>query len=66
MSRVLGCGRSEAYDLIHSGKIRSIKLGRRVLIPTAAIQAYLENIVGAAGPNTPRRPVSGHDPGTKN
>jgi excisionase family DNA binding protein len=48
MSRVLGCGRSQAYDLVKTGQIRSVKLGRRLLVPTAAVQEYLTSITAGA------------------
>jgi excisionase family DNA binding protein len=36
-ARLLGIGRSLAYDLIRSGRLRSIKIGGRRLVPLAAI-----------------------------
>ena len=33
----LRIGRSTAYELVKSGDIKSIRLGRRVLIPRAAV-----------------------------
>lgn len=37
----LGIGRSRLYDEIASGRCRSIKVGRRRLIPSGAISAYV-------------------------
>jgi excisionase family DNA binding protein len=36
-ARLLGVGRSLAYDLIRSGRLRSIKIGSRRLVPVAAV-----------------------------
>jgi excisionase family DNA binding protein len=37
-ARTLGISRSHAYELIARGAIASVRLGRRVLVPTAEIQ----------------------------
>ena len=38
---ILGTGRNTAYELVRSGKIRSIRIGRQLRIPKDAIQDYL-------------------------
>ena len=38
---ILGIGRNTAYELLRSGKIRSIRIGRQLRIPKDAIQDYL-------------------------
>lgn len=38
---ILGIGRNTAYELVRSGKIRSIRIGRQLHIPKDAIQDYL-------------------------
>ena len=38
---ILGIGRNTAYELVRSGKIRSIRIGRQLRIPRDAIQDYL-------------------------
>ena len=38
---ILNIGRNTAYELMRSGKIRSIRIGRQLRIPTDAIQDYL-------------------------
>jgi excisionase family DNA binding protein len=40
-AKVLRIGRSMAYNAVKSGDIRSIKIGRRLLVPTAAIRELL-------------------------
>lgn len=38
---ILGVGRNTAYELVRSGKIRSIRIGRQLRIPKGALQNYL-------------------------
>ena len=38
---ILGIGRNTAYELVRSGKIRSIRVGGQLRIPMDAIQDYL-------------------------
>ena len=40
-SRALGVSRAFAYELVAAGVLRSIRLGRRVLIPVAALEDLL-------------------------
>ena len=40
-SRALGVSRSFAYELVAEGVLRSIRLGRRVLIPVSALEDLL-------------------------
>ncbi len=37
-ARLLGIGTTLAWDLVRSGDIPSVKLGRRVLVPRAALE----------------------------
>jgi len=41
MAALLGIGRSKAYELIRSGTIPSLKLGRRIVIPKLALSQFL-------------------------
>lgn len=52
LARVLSCGRNQAYDLVRSGQVRSIRIGRAFKVPTAAIRQLLE---GDADEAPPRR-----------
>lgn len=45
-ARLLGIGTTLAWELVRAGDIASVKLGRRVLIPRAA----LERLAGVAEP----------------
>ena len=38
---ILGIGRNTAYDLIRSGQIRSIRIGRQIRIPRDALLEFL-------------------------
>ncbi|WP_161881482.1 helix-turn-helix domain-containing protein [Deinococcus alpinitundrae] len=38
---MLGVGRNGVYDLIRSGALRSIRIGRKILIPMSAIEEFL-------------------------
>ena len=41
-ARRLGIGRNQAYALARSGRIPAIRLGRRLLVPAAALERWLE------------------------
>ena len=38
---ILGIGRNTAYELVRSGQIRSIRIGRQLRIPKDAVLEYL-------------------------
>ena len=40
---VLGIGRNTAYELVRSGKIRSIRIGRKIRVPRDAVAEFLHN-----------------------
>ena len=41
VGRILGIGRNTVYELIRTGQLRSISIGRKILIPLAAIDEFL-------------------------
>lgn len=41
LMRVLSIGRNAAYNLVRSGQIRSIRVGRCIRIPRDALAEYL-------------------------
>jgi len=45
---VLGIGRSTAYAAAHAGELPTIRIGRRLLVPTAALLGMLGITSGAA------------------
>lgn len=40
-AKVLGIGRSTAYELVHTGAIPSLRLGRRIVVPSAKLAERL-------------------------
>ena len=42
VAMLLRIGRNGAYEMVRTGAIRSVKLGRRILVPKAALVALLE------------------------
>ena len=44
-TRILGIGRSSLYGLIAEGKICTVKIGRRTLIPDQEIRRYVESLI---------------------
>ncbi len=40
---VLGIGRNSAYELVRSGQIRSIRIGRKIRVPRDAVAEFLHN-----------------------
>ncbi|MGC8633895.1 MAG: helix-turn-helix domain-containing protein [Candidatus Limnocylindrales bacterium] len=45
----LGIGRSRLYEEIGTGRLRSLKVGRRRLVPASAITAYIEALTHDGG-----------------
>lgn len=37
----LGIGRNQAYEAVRRGEIPSVKIGKRILVPTAALDRLL-------------------------
>lgn len=52
-AKVLGISRSTAYELVHTGDIPSLRLGRRIVIPAARLAEDLglqpADVTGATG-----------------
>lgn len=40
---VLSIGKAAAYNLVRSGRIRSVRIGHRIRIPRSAVEEFLEN-----------------------
>lgn len=45
LAKILGIGRNQAYDAVRRGEIPSIRVGRRILISTKAIEYFLDAAV---------------------
>lgn len=43
LAQSLGVGRNTAYDLVRSGKVRSIRIGRQLRIPRDALLEFLSS-----------------------
>lgn len=46
MQEYMGAGRSKAYDLIWSGEIDSYRLGRKLLVSRASVDALIDSRSG--------------------
>ncbi len=42
LAPLLAIGKAAAYDLVRCGKIRSIRVGRNILIPRSAFEEFLD------------------------
>lgn len=42
LKEILGIGKNQVYDLLHSGTIASIKIGTNFKITKTAVQKYLK------------------------
>ena len=51
---ILGVGRNKAYEAARSGEIPAIRIGKRLLVPRAALKRLLA--IGALGANDPAQP----------
>jgi excisionase family DNA binding protein len=40
-AKLLGISRSLAYEAVHRGEVPSMRIGRRILVPKAALKRYL-------------------------
>lgn len=43
-----GLGRTRVFDLLRTGELASVKIGRRRMIPDSAIRQYIENLKAAS------------------
>lgn len=41
-AELLGLGRNTTYTLVRSGRLRSVRVGRRLVIPRSEVDAFLE------------------------
>jgi excisionase family DNA binding protein len=44
-----GLGRTKVYELIASGELRTVKIGRRRFVPVSAIAEYVARLEAQAG-----------------
>jgi excisionase family DNA binding protein len=41
-SRALGLGRDATYRLVREGRLRSVRVGRRSLVPRSELESFVE------------------------
>ena len=51
VARLLGIGRGLAYELVQQGRLPALRLGRRLVVPRAALTRMLAGGVGASSPD---------------
>ena len=44
-ARRLGLGKTSVYELIRDGRLKSVKVGKRHLVPVAALDAYVASLI---------------------
>ncbi len=54
-AQLLGIGRDSAYQLIREGRLPALRIGRRILVPSAALEGWV--LEQASSP--PRPPLGG-------
>lgn len=42
LAKVLGVGKNSAYELVNTGKLKSVRVGRQIRISKAALLQFLE------------------------
>ncbi len=48
-AKILGIGRSAAYEAARTGQIPTIKIGKRILVPVAALERLLSEPATVGG-----------------
>ena len=59
VAQVLRIGRNTVYEYLRTGRIPSVKIGRRLLIPKAALLRLLEDVTLPLGPEVLSRDGQG-------
>lgn len=52
-AKALGVGRSKTCELIASGQLESVKIGRRRIIPAESLRSYMAGLVEASRAEQP-------------
>jgi excisionase family DNA binding protein len=42
VARRIGIGRDTAYQLVREGRLRAVRVGRRILVPVSESEAFVE------------------------
>jgi excisionase family DNA binding protein len=48
-ARSIGLGRDSAYELIRTGRLRVVRVGRRILVPRSECAAFIEREIARNG-----------------
>jgi excisionase family DNA binding protein len=59
-AKLLGIGRSTAHELVHTGDIPSLRLGRRIVVPAARLAALLNTTASGVQAGEADRPTATH------
>lgn len=46
-AKALGVGRDSAYQLVREGRLRAVRVGRRLLVPVAELDEFIRREVGS-------------------
>jgi excisionase family DNA binding protein len=51
-ARLIGISRAQAYRCVHSGQLKAVQLGRRIVVPVIAVEELLSTTIelDASGP----------------
>lgn len=47
--KAIGLGRTKTFELVGSGELPSVRVGRRRLVPVSAIRDYAERLMAEQG-----------------
>ncbi|MGH9890828.1 MAG: helix-turn-helix domain-containing protein [bacterium] len=47
-ARLLGLGRNSVYEAVGRGEVPAVRIGRRLVVPIRALEAWLESQVQSA------------------
>ena len=42
LAEALGCGMNKSYELVNSGKLKSFKIGKKIMIPAYAVEKFID------------------------
>jgi len=51
VAEALGVGRTSVYELLRSGELRSVKIGKSRRIPTEAVRELVERLIAREEPS---------------
>lgn len=48
-AQLLGVGRDSTYQMVREGRLRAVRVGRKVLVPRSELAAFVEREAGGPG-----------------